>query len=226
MKTVSRISGEKRRASIIEAARRVFIDNGFNGTTTRQLAKAAGVSEGLLFKHFPTKEAIYSAILSSSCEAERSKIRQRLESLKPSTASLVFLVHELVSHLVGLRPDSGDCSFFRLIIRSLMDEGEFTRFAIQGGPAHWVGKVTESIKAAKAAGDMLDKPVKPGLGGWFVHQLLTGIMLHSLPRKTVIDYGVSKKELVKQVAQFCLRGMGLKETAIRRGYKELNKRKT
>jgi len=49
-----------------------------------------------------------------------------------------------------------------------------------------------------------------------VHQLITGIMLHNLPHEAVIDYGVSHEELVKQVVWFCLRGMGLKEEAIRR----------
>ena len=48
-----------------------------------------------------------------------------------------------------------------------------------------------------------------------VHQLISGIMVHSLPGQSVIDYGVSHEELVKQVAWFCLYGMGLKEEAIR-----------
>jgi AcrR family transcriptional regulator len=216
MKSATKISGEERRASIIRTARTVFVEKGFSGTTTRQLAAAAGVSEALLFKHFPSKEALYSAILRTSFEDEGSKITQRLRSLKPSTSALVFLVHDLVSHILGEQADERGRSFFRLAIRSLMDEGEFTRLAIQGGPLHWVQKVTECIEAAKAAGDMLDTPVRRDLGGWFVHQLVTGIMIHSLPGEPVIDYGVSREDLVKQAVRFCLLGMGLKEEAIRR----------
>ena len=106
--------------------------------------------------------------------------------------------------------------FFRLILRSLMDKGEFTRLAVQGGPARWVRKVEECIKAASRAGDMLDRPVRANLAGWLVHQLATGIILHSLPGESVIDYGVTRDELAKQAVWFCLRGMGLKEEAIRR----------
>jgi len=40
-----------------------------------------------------------------------------------------------------------------------------------------------------------------------------------LPVDPVIDYGVSRDELVDQVIWFCLRGIGLKEQAIRRHYK-------
>ena len=63
--------------------------------------------------------------------------------------ALVFLVNDLVSHILGEQADERSRSFFRLAIRSLMDEGEFTRLAIQGGPLHWVQKVAECIEAAK-----------------------------------------------------------------------------
>jgi hypothetical protein len=66
---------------------------------------------------------------------------------------------------------------------------------------------------------MHDRPVQASLAGWMVHQLISGILIHSLPGQAVIDYGVSHEKLVKQVVWFCLRGMGLKEEAIRRYYK-------
>ncbi|HEX2260068.1 MAG TPA: helix-turn-helix domain-containing protein, partial [Candidatus Binatia bacterium] len=58
-----RLSAEERRQAIADAVRGVFADKGFDGTTTRELAKAAGVSEALLYKHFPSKESLYAAML-------------------------------------------------------------------------------------------------------------------------------------------------------------------
>ena len=58
-----RPSGQERQASIIAAAAALFAANGFKGTTTKEIAKAVGISEALLFKHFPTKRALYAAIL-------------------------------------------------------------------------------------------------------------------------------------------------------------------
>ncbi len=216
MKTSSRMPSADRRTAIISAARMIFVENGFERTTTRSLAEAAGVSEALLFKHFPNKEALYSAIQISCFKEEGEKFIARSQSLEPSSAALVLLVSDLVSHILAESRDDEGLLFFRLILRSLMDEGEFTRLAIQGGPSRWVKKVEECIKAANRAGDMLDRPVQANLAGWMVHQLITGILLHTLPREAVIDYGVSHEELVKQVVWFCLRGMGLKEEVIRR----------
>jgi AcrR family transcriptional regulator len=218
MKLGVRMSGRQRRAAIIESAQKVFVEKGFHGTTTRELADAAGVSEALLFKHFPSKGDLYRAIQTSCFEEEGAKTHDWLQSLEPSTSALVFLVHALASHLLGGNQDEQKRSFIRLVLRSLMDEGEFARLAIQGGPSHWVQKVAECIEAASAAGDMVDGPVPASLGGWCSHQLIAGIMMHFLPSDPVIDYGIPREDLMKQVIWFCLRGIGMKEEAIRRSF--------
>jgi AcrR family transcriptional regulator len=46
------------RERILKAALRLFAKRGFEGTTTRDLAEAADVAEGTLFRHFPNKKAI------------------------------------------------------------------------------------------------------------------------------------------------------------------------
>jgi AcrR family transcriptional regulator len=55
----------------------VFAANGFTGTTTNQITKAAGGSEALRFKHFPTKQALYTAILAE--KAQYSGLREAVE---------------------------------------------------------------------------------------------------------------------------------------------------
>jgi AcrR family transcriptional regulator len=49
---------EATRTRIIKAAQRLFARQGYDGTTTRDLAVAAKVAEGTLFRHFPNKKAI------------------------------------------------------------------------------------------------------------------------------------------------------------------------
>ena len=59
--TTKRMTAEQRRAQIVEAAITLFGRHGFKGATTRALAEALGVSEGTIFKHFPTKGDLYAA---------------------------------------------------------------------------------------------------------------------------------------------------------------------
>jgi TetR/AcrR family transcriptional regulator len=66
-----RVSGEERRRQIIEAAATLFSLKGFRGTTTREIARAVGVSEAMLFKHFATKEDLYAAIIEAKSQVGR-----------------------------------------------------------------------------------------------------------------------------------------------------------
>src|ERR1700691_5490673 len=100
MKTATKLSGDERRAAIIKSVRRVFSEKGFHGTTTRELADAAGVSEALLYKHFPNKEALFAAMQESCYGAMyRGKLDDLME-LEDGSATLILMVHCLVSHVV------------------------------------------------------------------------------------------------------------------------------
>lgn len=75
----SKQSSHERQASLIQAATGLFAKKGFNGTTTKEIAKAAGISEALVFKHFPTKRALYAAIL-----AEKVTVSELLGAIEES----------------------------------------------------------------------------------------------------------------------------------------------
>src|SRR5258705_2456621 len=100
MKANGKLSSEDRRAAIVKAVRRVFAEKGFDGTTTRELADAAGVSEGLLFKHFPNKEALFTAMQLSCCNEQDQERYERLRALEPSATRLLLLGHFLVSRII------------------------------------------------------------------------------------------------------------------------------
>ncbi|MDW7684210.1 MAG: helix-turn-helix domain-containing protein, partial [Bacillota bacterium] len=49
--------------AILAAAKKLFITNGYKGTTTVQIAREAGISEMTLFRHFPSKEEIFVSVI-------------------------------------------------------------------------------------------------------------------------------------------------------------------
>src|SRR5436309_7181463 len=64
-----RMAAGDRRLQIAQTAMRLFSERGFRGTTTKEIAHAAGVSEAIIFRHFATKEDLYSAIIDlKSCD--------------------------------------------------------------------------------------------------------------------------------------------------------------
>src|SRR5258705_11980908 len=96
MSTPLRMTGDLRRQLILSAAKRCFARHGFAGTTTKSVAAAASISEGLLFTHFPTKSALYAGILAEDWRADPAL--HRLLGLEPSTRTPVILIRDMVRH--------------------------------------------------------------------------------------------------------------------------------
>jgi AcrR family transcriptional regulator len=58
-----RLSSEERRATIVEAAGRLFGERGYDSTRLDDIAAAAGVTKPIVYRHFDTKRALYLALL-------------------------------------------------------------------------------------------------------------------------------------------------------------------
>ena len=58
-----RLPASDRRRQLVETALDFFSRKGFGGTTTKEIAAAAGVTEAIIFRHFPTKSDLYNAVL-------------------------------------------------------------------------------------------------------------------------------------------------------------------
>src|SRR6266446_397302 len=156
MKT--RMSCEERKFRILAAVRKIFAHKGLEGTTTRELAKEAGVSEALLYKHYPSKEALYQAML-GSCDGEFMGEVKKITSLEPSTSTLVTLVHFMVAALINRRIPDLDIRT-RLYLQSIMGDGEFARLIMKQkqDACSVIPKIAESIRASTASGDIVDIP--------------------------------------------------------------------
>jgi AcrR family transcriptional regulator len=196
--------------------RELFAKKGLHGATTRELAEAAGISEGLLFKIFPSKEALYHGMLALFSDNVSEKTK-KIMSLKPSTETLVLIVHMLVSELISVRSAERD-DFIRLYIRSLAGDGEFARRVMEEAKSQLIPMLRGNIKAAVAAGDVVESPVPHNLRAWFTDRLPFVIMMDFVPPAPVLDYGISRAKLVEHVVWFLLMGIGLKEESIRRHY--------
>jgi len=215
------MSTDERRRAILEAVRKVFAENGFHGTTTRELAETAGVLEALLFKHFPTKEALYSEMQQATWEEISREDIDRLMGLPPSTASLVVLVHFLVwkiLHCAMMRAESGPTYMEQLMLRSMLEDGVFARGMLKRFEVSWLAKFQECLAAAREEGTIVDSPVPDHLRGWLVHDMAVMTMVQMLPEPPVADHGLDREELVRHSTWFALRGAGLKDDAIQRFY--------
>ncbi len=211
MNTPLRMTSDLRRQLILSAAKRCFARHGFAGTTTKSVAAAASISEGLLFKHFPSKAALYAEILSEECEADPDLMH--LLALEPSTATLVELVRSMVDHFMQITADEEEAQRLRLMTTSHLDDGEFARLLF-GKVGELIGPVfTSSLERAVAAGEASRIGNQPLNLFWFAHHTVMMAALTKLPAVPCLIYG-NAADLDRQLCEFILRGIGLNEAAI------------
>lgn len=117
----ARVSSADRREQIIAAALELFAQNGYRGTTTREIAEKADVNEAILFRHFPTKENLYWAVVDSKCGRPGGlrEFREMLDGREPREA-LVALAEEI------LRRNEADPSMTRLYFFTALENHELS----------------------------------------------------------------------------------------------------
>ena len=207
------MTSDLRRQLILGAAKRCFARSGFAGTTTKSVAAAAAISEGLLFKHFPSKAALYAEILAEACEADPAL--HRLLGLDPSTETLVVLIRGMVRHFLEVSdvPDQQEAQRLRLMMTSHLDDGEFARLLYEK-IGNLIGPVfIASLERAVAAGDASRVGREPLNLFWFAHHTVLMAALTRLPSVPCLPYG-NAPDLERQLCEFILRGVGVNEAAI------------
>ena len=207
------MTSDLRRQLILGAAKRCFARHGFAGTTTKSVAAAAAISEALLFKHFPSKAALYAEILAEECEADPELAD--LLGREPSTATLVELIKGMVRHFLEISdgPDEEEAQRMRLMVTSHLEDGEFARLLYAKIEKLIGNTFVASLERAIAAGEAIRVGSEPLNLFWFAHHAVMSAAMTRLPAAHCLSYG-DAASLDRQLCEFLLRGIGLTEAAI------------
>src|SRR5579872_834680 len=217
------MTAESRKLAIVKAALPLFARKGFAETTTRELARAAQVSEPLLYKHFPSKEALYLEIQSFGCHGNEPAARKALAllaELEPSVSTLVCLVYYLIRFQVLGMPRGAveSKTHMRLMVNSFLEDGVFARLMYENRFAAFCSRIEASLDAAISSGDAVTGPITPGNRARLAHHVGAWLALVRLPPEPAINYKVSDEALLRQAVWFVLRGIGLTDKAITTHY--------
>ncbi len=174
---------------MIDTAASLFASNGFEGTTTKAIAKAAGVSEALLFKHFPTKRALYAAILEE--KAQYSGLREAAEEAARNNDDA-----RLFTLLAGSRIRKGaDPTLLRLLLFSALEGHEMSEMFFKQQYSVFYDLL--ALYIGRRIEDGAFRPVDPRLAaraffGVIVHHRLLhdifGLPMHRTHDETVNEY--------------------------------------
>ena len=203
-----RMPADLRREQILRTAVDLFSQRGFKGTTTKEIAKAAGVSEAIIFRHFATKDELYGAILDSkSCQDGLSKFPWEGNELlqQAIVARDDFGVFYNIA-LQAMTNQQNDESFMRLLFYSALEEHQLADRFFGEFVSRVYGFIGEYIRDRQHEGAMRDvepRVVVRAFLGMLIHHSLNNI-LWDKDRRLL---NITNEEAAKNFAEIILRGV-------------------
>lgn len=143
-----RFSAQDRRQQIMQVATELFARQGFDGTTTRQIAERARVNEALIFRHFPRKEALYWAVIDHKCRAggARGKLESKLRAQGHAREVFAAIAEDI------LRRNSEDTTLGRLLLFSALENHRLSQRFFRTHVADYYEVLADTIRERIRAG--------------------------------------------------------------------------
>lgn len=203
-----RMPADRRREQILQTAVNLFSQRGFKGTTTKEIAKAAGVSEAIIFRHFATKDELYGAILhSKSCRDGLHKFpwegNEMLQEALRNKDDFGVFYNLALQAMTNQQQDEG---FMRLLFYSALEEHELADRFFGEFVSQVYGFIGEYIRERQAAGVMRDvnpRVVVRAFLGMLIHHSLNNILWDK--QRRLLD--ITNDEAAKNFAEIVLRGV-------------------
>jgi AcrR family transcriptional regulator len=201
-----RLTGEERRREIVRVAVKLFSQRGFRGTTTKEIAQAAGVSEAIIFRHFATKEELYRAIIDHvSCEGgieDPCDIVGDAISRKDDRAVFEGLAFHALEH------HEDDKEFHRLLLYAALEGHELAQMFWERTVVEFYEFLSAYISERQRDGAM--RNINPRI---IVRTFIGTIIHHSLnnnlwdPERRLLD--ISNEEAARTFTDVLLQGISI-----------------
>ncbi|CAN5705300.1 TetR/AcrR family transcriptional regulator [soil metagenome] len=202
--TTTRMAADERREQICKIAMHVFSERGFSGTTTKEIATAAGVSEATVFKHFSNKDELYTAILDyKACDhGFEDPFAEIADKIKAKDDFGVF--YGMALNALNKHKEDGD--FLRLMLHSALEDHELARVFFEGFITHVYHFLGDYIRERQADGafrEIEPRIVVRAFIGMFIHHSLNNILWDKEQKLLKI----SNEEAAHEFTEILLRGI-------------------
>lgn len=201
------MKGGERRAQILRTAINLFSRRGFSGTTTKEIARAAGVSEAMVFRHFAKKSEIFDAILENKSSHDGMKLPWEgnaaiQEAIAKKDDYAVF--YNLAFN--ALTKQQADENFLRLLLYAALEDHELSDRFFNDFVAQIYKFIGGYIERRQNDGAMRD--IKPAI----VVRAFLGMMIHHSLNNILWDktrrlLNITNEEAAKNFAEIILHGV-------------------
>jgi AcrR family transcriptional regulator len=158
LRPAPRMAAGDRRQQILDVAVKLFSQKGFRGTTTKEIALAAGVNEAIIFRHFATKSDLYAAIIDGKAGSANVKAVQNVIKEAAGSGDDRKLFESVAFHLLEFHEH--DDTAMRLLLYSALEGHELAEIIFRNHISTTHRKLAEYVKRRTSEG--VFRRVDPG----------------------------------------------------------------
>jgi AcrR family transcriptional regulator len=217
--TGGRMVAVERRLQIVKVAMRLFSERGFRGTTTKEIAHAAGVSEAIIFRHFATKEELYAAIIDYKTCAGLGAVAAGDESSHPAIDTLRACVGDAMERradrevflriaLTMMEHHQSDQEFLRLLLYSALEGHQLAQIFWDKNVRvlyEFLGGYVRERQREGAFRDLDPFLVVRAFNGALIHHSLNNILWERDAARRIVN--VPNAEAAREFTEILLRGI-------------------
>jgi AcrR family transcriptional regulator len=164
---VFRLPRERRVADLMKAAREVFSQNGYQETSTAEIAERAGVVEGTIYRYFASKRDLLIKVVEIWYQELIADYDEQLSHISGTWNRLRFLIHK---HLAVIHQEPALCRFMFTELRSDPEYRSTTVFALNREyTRRTIEIVAQAIKTGEFRSDIPHRVVRDMIYGGVEH---------------------------------------------------------
>lgn len=141
----------ERAQKIIDGARAVFVEHGFDGASVDDIAAQAGVSKATLYRYFPDKRQLFRAFVAAECE---NQARQTFV-VDAGEASTEAVLRQIAQHFTRFVLSDVAVEMFRVAFADVRRFPEIGRDFYDSGPGLAHKRLAQLLKAGHARGELV-----------------------------------------------------------------------
>jgi AcrR family transcriptional regulator len=190
---MTRLPAAQRREQLLNTAINLFAEKGYAGATTAELAKAAGVTEPIIYRHFRSKKELFIAVIDRTSERTLDEWDRALRSARDRAQRL--------RRLIGANPTvlARGRGIYRVIIQAMMEIDEPDILAALQRHVHRLHTfMSDEIRRAQNDG-FVSKAFTPEITAWTLLHLGLGygvLAPMNMPHHAIDDRNVRVRDVI------------------------------
>jgi AcrR family transcriptional regulator len=139
-----------KRQQILDGARKIFLEHGFDGASMNDIVRATGVSKGTIYAYFPSKERLFETLVFEDRRSQADRLFEGLDTSRPVVDALKEMGYRFGRTLTS----PGQVAYIRMVMAASAKFPEAGRAFYEAGPRYGITRMTDFVAEKVRQGEL------------------------------------------------------------------------